>query len=353
MQVVVIGAGVGGLALAHGMSEIAADVRVFEATGPDRPQGAGLALNPQGRRALTALGLADAMAPLVTGHPMRSGGLRLPSGRWLLRAPVVSVAGMRTVHRAQLREALLSALPEGTVRFGTTARITDPATGAVTLAYDGGQQAGETIQADLVVAADGIWSLARAALGVDPGVRSSGYGAWRGVTAAPIPGVRPCETWGRGLRFGMVPLPDERVYWFAERRGSTPSSPDHHGSVLGLFGHWHTPIRQVVEATDPDTVSWSPIDELAGPVPRFVSGRIALIGDAAHAMTPNLGQGANQALVDAAELVGQLRRSPADPTGALARYQARRRGPTRRIATASRWAGRIAHLRSPARSVTA
>lgn len=356
MDVVVIGAGLAGLSLAHGFQQSGARTMVVEQAPADRPQGNGLSLMPNGLTALHALGLGPQLEQLTRGHSPAGGGQRTPDGRWLYRLPARAVGSVRVVHRAELHAVLVQALVPGTVRFGVRATLVDPLTGQVQLQGpgidddpSGGGDEDPMVRADLVVCADGLRSRARAAIGSDPGIRYAGYGAWRGVTPAAVPGVEPSETWGRGLRFGLVPLPDNRVYWFAVRNGPpTATAQDAHREVLDLFGTWHDPIRRVVESTDAATITWSPIEELARPLTTLFRGVSVLVGDAAHAMTPNLGQGGNQGLEDAATLVRLLTRSAAGAPDRqvlaqlLARYDELRRPRTQRIARLSRQLGRIA-----------
>ena len=352
MKAVVIGAGLAGLATAHGLQAAGVEVSVVERSAPARSQGSGLSLFANGLTALRTVGLGAHIAALTGGHGPTSGGQRTPDGAWQYQLPGEATRSVRVVHRAELHAVLMGALQPHTVRFETSARVLDPGTGQVQL--DDGAHTLVDVHADVVVCADGIRSQARAAIGLDPGLRYAGYGAWRGVTPGPILGVEPCETWGRGLRFGLIPLPDNRIYWFAVRSGALTQRDKHLDQVRQLFGGWHDPIPQVLDATPAGTVSWSPIDELARPLPTFVVGRCVLVGDAAHAMTPNLGQGGNQGLEDAAtltRLLGRFRASstpePAQVRAALARYDDLRRPRTQRIALLSRWMGEVAQAQGP------
>jgi 2-polyprenyl-6-methoxyphenol hydroxylase-like FAD-dependent oxidoreductase len=257
------------------------------------------------------------------------------------------------VHRADLHRVLLDALRPGTVRYGVRAAGVSAAGTDVQVDADPG---GSVERFDLVVAADGIRSGVRAGWPGDPGVRYAGYAAWRGVTSGAVD-VRgeAGETWGRGLRFGIAPLGDGRVYWFAV--ATLPAgSPlgDGHARVTRTFGGWHAPIAEVVAATPPSAVTGLEVHHLAGPVPTFRRGRCVLLGDAAHAMTPDLGQGANQALEDAATLVRLTAGlAPDDRPGAgaldaaLDAYDRLRRPRTQRIARQARLLGAIAQARGP------
>jgi 2-polyprenyl-6-methoxyphenol hydroxylase-like FAD-dependent oxidoreductase len=333
-KAVVVGAGIGGLSAAIGLRRAGWDVTVLEQVAVFRPVGAGLVLQANGMRCLDALGLGAAVR--MQGRPEMSGGTRRPDGRWLARiaaADLERVLGTSAigVHRAALHEILLGALPDDTVVTGAQVTAVD-LDGLV--AYDG-PVGPARIAADLVVGADGIHSTVRrlmwpAAAPVHVGVR-----AWRGVTPVWDGDLVVAITWDRGAEFGIVPLVDGRVYWFAAVN-AIPGEPagDEKALVQARFGSWHDPISALVAATE--TVLRDDLACLDEPLPTYVLGRVALLGDAAHAMTPNLGQGANQALEDAVVLAAFAGR----PDG-LATYDAHRRPRSQQVAKASRVIGRF------------
>nr|WP_241248130.1 FAD-dependent monooxygenase [Nocardioides sp. KC13] len=326
----VVGAGIGGLTAALALSRTRWRVTVLERAPELDEVGAGLSIWPRAWRILGDLGIADR---LVDGtRPAIQAGLRRPDGRWL--AKVRAEASGRTpvmVHRARLHSALVGALEEREdveVRTGVTV------TGLAGLDAHG--------PADLVVAADGIRSVIRNELHQREDVRYAGYTAYRGVTAEPVPGEASTtggETWGSGVRFGCAPLVDGRTYWFVTaNRPAGENSGDHHADVTALVGDWHEPIPQLLAATPPSAVIRGDICDLRLPLRRFDHGRVALLGDAAHATTPNLGQGACAAIEDAAVLAAQLA-GHARIDSALVAYDRIRRPATQRLVRASRLVG--------------
>jgi 2-polyprenyl-6-methoxyphenol hydroxylase-like FAD-dependent oxidoreductase len=327
MRVGIIGAGVGGLATAVGLQRHGVEAHVFEQSATVETVGSGLSIFGNGRTALRAIGLGhgfdeiggDGMGELPSGQ-------RRPDGRWLAVAPAAASAEVRVVHRAALHALLVSALAPRTLHLGTAVSA-------------------DTLNFDVVVGADGLRSRTRELWADAPAIRYAGYSAWRGVTDGPFAVDAASETWGDGLRFGIAPLADGRVYWFAV--ASMPESRPMSGElrrVQKLFAGWHDPVAGLLAATDPATVIRHPIADLATPLRSYVRDRTVLLGDAAHAMTPDLGQGANQALEDAATLSILLgaARTTSEIDTALARYDDLRLPRTQLMARRSRLMGRVA-----------
>jgi 2-polyprenyl-6-methoxyphenol hydroxylase-like FAD-dependent oxidoreductase len=339
MRIGIIGAGIGGLVAAIGLQRAGAQVSVLERADGPAYVGAGLSLVGNAFTALDAVGIGDEVRALGAPQTGLTAGQRRADGRWLAKAPPASIAGLRVVHRADLHRVLADALEPGTIRYGSVVE-TEPE------GYD------------VVVAADGLRSRTRASWPGDPGLHYSGYSSWRGVTATPVDLLGGAgESLGRGERFGLAPLADGRVYWFAV--ASVPAGttyPDEYAEVRRRFSGWHAPIAAVIAATPPDTVFRTDIHDLARPLPTFRRGRTVLLGDAAHAMTPDLGQGAGQAMEDAATLTRLLEPVAAtdhpDPEAvdvALTAYDRLRRSRTQPIAARARKLGALLQSRSPLR----
>ncbi|MGW5263056.1 FAD-dependent monooxygenase [Microbispora sp. NPDC004025] len=350
---VVIGAGIGGLTAALALAGKGWSVTVLEQAASIEPVGAGLAVAPNALRALDVIGVGDEVRRLsaIQGRS----GIRVPDGRWLSRTtaedatarygdPIVLLA------RSSLVGILAERLPPGALRVDARVESADPATGRVTLAAsDAG--AAETIEADLVVAADGIRSRTRAALFPGhPAPVYAGVTSWRAIV--PLPGVTGAsETWGAGPLFGVMPLAGGQVYCYAT--APVPAglrATDEREELLRLFGRWHDPIPALLAAADPQAVLRHDVHCLDTPLPAFHAGRVALLGDAAHAMTPNLGQGACQAMEDAVVLAERVspHGSPiADPAAGLAAYSRERLARTTPIVRRSRAIGRLTRWRNP------
>jgi 2-polyprenyl-6-methoxyphenol hydroxylase-like FAD-dependent oxidoreductase len=341
----VVGGGIAGLAAAIGLRRIGWEVRVLERAAVLDDAGAGISVQANGMRSLDVLGVGDAVR--AVGAAQGSGGIRVPNGKWLSHMDAEAAAGILgspvySFLRADLHRALRLALPADCLVTGATVHAVLPKTDAAEVRFSraGAQESGTV---DLVVAADGVHSRTRAELWPDhPGAVYAGSTVWRGVTSTPVDTeVDIDQSWGPGTEFGSTRLPDGRIEWHAEinaPRGVRHADPL--AEVARRFGDWHAPIPALLAATQPGAVLHHDVHELRTPLPAYIADRVVLVGDAAHAMTPHLGQGASQALEDAVCLAAYL---SADPTigQALARYDRERRPRTQAVVTAARQTGRI------------
>ena len=149
------------------------------------------------------------------------------------------------------------------------------------------------------------------------------------------------ESWGRGERFGFCPIGFGEVYWFAvaNRPAGGRDGADSLGALLDRFRTWHAPIPALLRATDPADVLRTDIHDRP-PVRSWTRGRVALLGDAAHPMTPNLGQGGCQAVEDAVALALLLSASR-DHVRAFRHYERIRLKRANRMVEAARRIGRV------------
>jgi 2-polyprenyl-6-methoxyphenol hydroxylase-like FAD-dependent oxidoreductase len=169
---------------------------------------------------------------------------------------------------------------------------------------------GATARGAALIGADGIRSLVRGQLFPAVGPRFAGQKAWRGVVrfVAPADAGFWGETGGAGARFGLLPMVNDCVYWYATRNAveHEPETPEGRtAELLGLFGSWHAPIGELITATDEGAILRNDLYDLP-PMRTWTRGRITLLGDAAHATTPNLGQGGCQAIEDGVVLARAL-----------------------------------------------
>ncbi|HEY2381564.1 MAG TPA: FAD-dependent monooxygenase [Terriglobia bacterium] len=346
MRIIVVGGGIGGLTTAIALRRVGIDVDVYERAPELGEVGAGIALAVNALRALSVLGLAGELQS--EGIVPLQGGLRRPDGTVLASMAAGELAQnlgtVAVVHRAELLALLMRHVEPGCIHLGMRCVEVRQDLSGVTARFD----TGETVRADGLVAADGLRSTVRAQLFDSPAVRYAGYTAWRTVVKSSDAGTTMGETWGRGRRFGIIPMAKGRVYWFAVKNapeGQRDPSSGTKSVLAGLFRGWHWPVEALIAASSDDCILRNDIYDI-DPLPQLVRGRVALLGDAAHAMTPNLGQGACQAIEDSVVLAVCLK--SVDPIEkALLQYERRRLSRSRRIQLWSRRLGKAAQLENP------
>jgi 2-polyprenyl-6-methoxyphenol hydroxylase-like FAD-dependent oxidoreductase len=344
---IIIGGGIGGLATGIALQRIGWAVSLYEQAPELREVGAGLAIWANAVRALEKLGVAAAVRALQAPTP--SGGIYTWRGTPLITDTSAALAQRvgeesMVLHRADLLTILRQNLPSDTLTLGKHCiRVEQNAAGVTAHFADGSEAHG-----DLLIGCDGIRSVVRAQIVGDGEPLYAGYTTYRAVTPFDPAQVRAGEYWGRGARFGIAPLSGGRVYWFATRNapaGMYEAPKATHARQLTTFRGWCSPIPEIIEATDPAVILQNDIADRP-PLARWSVGRVTLLGDAAHPMTPNLGQGACQALEDAVVLARCLDGST-DVSAALHAYEQQRRERTSRIVQQSRRIGQVGQWQHP------
>jgi len=357
---VVVGAGIGGLAIAGALARTGWQVTLLERNDRLRGDSAALMIWPNGIRALHALGLGGGLGTIGTPAPSR--GIRRPGGQWLVQPDQSQDEdepdGAMVVHREDLHDTLVAGLGDRIdIRTGVAVRTVHAAAGDLPAVGDGRT----TWTADLVVAADGVDSVVRRRLAPESTAVAAGCAAWRAVIPwyrAPKPPTDAAtggETLGHGHRFRYAVLgertasPGGGIYWAATVPGAyRPEPPPAQLTLLRRwFADWHFPIGDLLAATEPEDLIQHATAELR-PIPRSFAfpagpGGFALLGDAAHAMSHHLGQGACLALEDAATLRALLIEAAPGKSlvHALEEYSVQRRPRVARIIRQSRRVGAV------------
>jgi 2-polyprenyl-6-methoxyphenol hydroxylase-like FAD-dependent oxidoreductase len=341
-RILVIGAGIAGLATANALQQHGHDVTVLEER-TDTSSGAGISIWPNALAALDEIGLGDAVR--AAGGRITAGAMRWRDGTWL-RHPspqrLVKALGepLVVIHRNVLTSVLAGALAEGTLRYGVSAR-------SLVATVDGVQVSlsdATTTEADAVVGADGTHSMVARHLNGPLGNRYVGYTAWRGVADCSIDPDFAGEVLGPSIEFGHVPLGGDNTYWFAtERAPEGRSAPQGELSYLrDKFGTWAEPIPTVLATTDPARVLRNDLYDRDG-ARQWSRGPIVAVGDAAHPMRPHLGQGGCQGIEDAAILASFVDRTD-DLATAFGRFATFRGPRVRSLVRESKTIGQIVNL---------
>jgi len=347
----VVGGGIGGLTLAIALQRKGLQVTMYEQAPQFRPLGAGLALAVNAMKAFGALGIDNEI--LHAGKVLKKLTIKDQKGNILTQTDAekisrkLGVVNNFAIHRGDLHNVLLQQLKTDTVVLGKACVDFEQSPNGVVLHFEDGSRE----EADYVIACDGIHSVFRKKLVPQSEPRYAGYTCWRAVIDNMPPAVNSdetSETWGPGCRFGIVPLTRNRLYWFA--CVNAPASDRvmkgfEVDDLLSYFGNFHPPVKEIISHTRNDQLIWGDIIDLR-PLDNFAFGNIVLMGDAAHATTPNMGQGACMAIEDAVILANCLTRTT-DPEAAFKQFESVRLPRTKKIVNGSWRLGRVAQIENP------
>lgn len=351
MKVDIIGGGIGGLAAALAFRANGIDIEVFEAAPGLSEVGAGITMPANALQVLDRLAVANDV--VRSGCGLRGGEIRDVKSGTLQAIDIGEIErrfgfGMVGIHRARLQQVFADRLPPEKIHFGKRFVSADATESSVRVRFEDGSES----HCDVLVGADGLRSAVRGQIFPGAQLRYSGQTSHRGIARTRLPGAldgMAWEVWGAGRRFGFAPVSGEEVYWFGVRNSPAGEEDPLGGALSALvdtFGGFPDPIPELLARTPAKTVLRTDISDLQ-PLQSWSRGRIVLLGDAAHATTPNLGQGGAQAIEDAWVLADQLATHAYDYPAALANYERIRKPKADRIVRISWWLGKTAHLRNP------
>jgi FAD-dependent urate hydroxylase len=331
-RALIVGAGVAGLTAGIALQRAGRDVLVAEASDELREIGAGLGVQYAAMKALRRIGIEEETKKI--GQPLVAMEWTTATGKPLVTIPhdpIREKVGSQTVNvnRGEFLNLLVNALGRDRIELGARFASFEE-DGGVTVQFENGR----TERADVLIGADGSRSRVRSQLMGDAGLRDTNVVVWRAMPPfehpkAPLGILR--QAYGRGRLFSFVPGTKGRVFWFAVALVSEfgeQAPPDKKREVWDAFGDWAEPIPEMIEATGDRDISRTLIFDRQ-PGRRWGTGRVTLVGDAAHPIMPTLGQGASTGIEDGVVLakylsqVDDLERA-ADVRRALEAYEAER-----------------------------
>ncbi len=352
LKVIVIGAGIGGLTTGIALRQVGYEVEIYDRVKDLRPAGAGISLWSNGVKVLNRLGLGEQMASI--GGMMNRMEYRRASGELLNEIdlmPLVTAVGQRPypVTRTDLQQMLLAAYQDE-VKLEHQCVAIEQDEKSVTAIFENGHRT----TGDLLVAADGIRSAVRKyVLGKEVEPAYGGYVNWNGLV--PISDdLAPADMWsiyvGEHKRASMMPVAGDRFYFFFDvpmpkEKAAVPG--DIRADLSHFFTGWADPVQNLIQRLDPETTNRVLIHDM-GPLEQMVRGRVALLGDAAHATCPDLGQGGCQAMEDSFVLTHFLVTTNVGVEDALKRYEAERVGRAGAVVEKARRRAEQIHGKDPA-----
>lgn len=344
MKILINGGGIAGLTAAIALRKLGIETEVFESAQEIKPVGAGLVIQSNAIKALEYLGIEDDI--IKSANPINQLAILDEKGRVIKNQKPTSdnrelFSGL-AIHRHTLHQILKSYLPDNVLFTNKKALSFSYRNEKVILHFEDVS----TAEGDFVISADGINSNIRLQLLPDSKPRYAGYFCWRSIIENINPKITEAtETWGSKGRFGIVPINGNRIYWYATINSNQFDVKINYYSLKNLqehFDNYHPRVQQILEKSSDDNLIKNPICDIK-PLNQFAFEKVLLIGDAAHATTPNLGQGACQAIEDVMILHQEIASGKRIPS-AFRSFERRRVEKTKFIIETSRKLGAIGQI---------
>jgi len=352
LKVVIIGSGMGGLATGIALRQVGYQVEIYDRVSELRPAGAGISLWSNGVKVLNRLGLGKAIAQI--GGQMDRMQYYSHTGELLTDvslAPLVQKVGQRPypVARTDLQNMLLDEFGAEKVHLNCKCVAIEQTQDGVTAHFEDGR----TATGDILIGADGTHSIVRQhVLGHATDRHYVGYVNWNGLVQISED-LAPVDSWaiyvGEHKRVSMMPVGEGRFYFFFDvpiPKGSVSTPDSYRDELTSFFKGWADPVQTLIGRLDPLKTNRVEIHDIE-PLERFVKGRVALLGDAAHSTAPDLGQGGCQAIEDAEVLTRYLSSTTIGVEDALRRYESERLGRTADIVLRARKRSHMTHGKDP------
>lgn len=333
----IIGAGIGGLTLGNVLKQHQYDFSIYESAPEIKPVGAGIMMAVNAMQVFDRLGLKEKIENAgnkIHRIVIANESLQLISKTEILELETKYNSCNVAIHRADLQKILAENLNSDSIILNHSLQKIRKEENYI-LDFENGNK----IESKIIFGADGIKSPVRNQILKTGTIRNSGQKCWRGLVDFDLPEKHhqeAFEIWGKGKRFGFVKISDQKVYWYA---CINEKSFERHLEIAEIFKDFAPLVLQLIEATANENIICNIISDLA-PIPKWYSENLCLIGDAAHATTPNMGQGACQAIEDA-YIIGKLLDEHQDFNIIFEKFQNIRRKKVDYIVNTSRNIGKV------------
>jgi 2-polyprenyl-6-methoxyphenol hydroxylase-like FAD-dependent oxidoreductase len=340
MKIAIIGGGIGGLTTALALKQSGKEVVIYESAPEIKPVGAGILMANNAMQVFKKLGVC---------HKIEEAGCKVSNIRITdAQLNTLSLADLTrfenkyniynvAIHRADLQRILANEIGFENIQLSKRLSRIDREN-VFKLSFEDGT----VVDADVVIGADGIKSVVRKQLFETGNIRDTKQKCWRGVGEfdwVEKYNHEALEAWGKGKRFGFVKISDKNVYWYAVINESLMKD---HVNITELFKEFHPDVVQIISETPKASIHFSDIIDLE-PITKWQKGRVCLIGDAAHATTPNMGQGACQAVEDA-YVIGKLFAQGKSVEEVFSQYEKLRMAKAHFIVNTSWTIGKVSHF---------
>jgi len=346
MKIDIIGAGIGGLTTAIALEQKGIKTRIFEQAEQIKPVGAGIILANNAMQVYEKLGFRKLIEE--NGNPISSMNITKSSLKPLSTIDLSYFEQKHNtkniaIHRGTLQQILIDNLKSTKINLNHKLTSIVENTNGYSLEFENG----ERIQSSTVLGADGLNSVVRQNLFPKNSIRNANQICWRGVTQYELPikfRSELNEAWGKSERFGFVQIAENKVYWYALKSFKKNKNEFSINDLEKYFNDYNSVIKDIIKSTKKEQINTAEISDLK-PTNIWYEENVCLIGDSAHATTPNMGQGACQAIEDAYVLSECL--SKYKTTKAFSEYQNIRLPKAHQVVKVSWLVGKMAHLTNP------
>ena len=346
MKATIIGGGITGLATALAFEKMGIDYCLYEKAPELNEVGAGIWVSTNAMQVLNWMGIANEI--IENGQSLQQIEIIdqrfrvIQSTHQKIFKEKLGFSGV-AIHRGTLQKILYDHVPTKKMFWGYEAeKILENESGKVTVRFKNGS----TVESELLIAADGIHSPIRKQLFHNTSLRDSGQICWRGISEMELPknmAGKSAESWGNQLRFGFSPIGPKQVYWFAVGNKNNGSENFKKPELQKLFSSFNPLVQELIGHTPEKDIIFRPLFDLK-PIENWHMERVMLVGDAAHATTPNMGQGAAQGIEDAYYLSHYLRNTTTIEA-AFQIFEENRRPKVNSIVNNSWTMGKLAHIK--------